>query len=346
MRRGLLLIMILLILVLPVHAADLEPPEVPESAQPYMPEETENFGEGLWYVIRSALRELEPQFVKAAKVCLSVIAVTLLTALLLTIKGEISEVVELTGAVSIGVLLLQPANVLVQLGVETISELSNYGNLLLPVMTTALAAQGGVTSSTALYAGTALFNTVLSNLISHLLVPILYIFLCVSVGYAAVGDTILEKIRKFSKWLITWSLKIILYVFTGYMGLTGVVSGSTDAAALKATKLTISGVVPVVGGILSDASEAILVGASLVKNAVGVYGLLALIAIWIKPFVQIGVQYLMLKGTAAICAGIGSKRVCGIIDDFAAGMGLILAMTGTTCLLLLISIVCFLKGIL
>jgi len=218
--------------------------------------------------------------------------------------------------------------------------------LLLPVMTTALAAQGGVTSSTALYAGTALFNTVLSNLISHLLVPILYIFLCVSVGYAAVGDTILEKIRKFSKWLITWSLRIILYVFTGYMGLTGVVSGSTDAAALKATKLTISGVVPVVGGILSDASEAILVGASLVKNAVGVYGLLALIAIWIKPFVQIGVQYLMLKGTAAICAGIGSKRVCGIIDDFAAGMGLILAMTGTTCLLLLISIVCFLKGIL
>ena len=75
-------------------------------------------------------------------------------------------------------------------------------------------------------------------------------------------------------------MKIVLYAFTGYIGFTGVVSGTTDAMAMKAAKLTISGAVPVVGGILSDASEAVLVSAGIMKNAAGVYGILAVLAIF------------------------------------------------------------------
>ena len=128
------------------------------------------------------------------------------------------------------------------------------------------------------------------------------------------------------------------------MTITGVISGTADQAALKATKLTISGMVPVVGGILSDASETILISAGAVKSAVGVSGLLALIAIAIGPFLRIGVQYLLLKITASVCGVFGSKRITGLISDIAGAMGLILAMTGTVCLLLMISMVCFLKG--
>ena len=144
---------------------------------------------------------------------------------------------------------------------------------------------------------------------------------------------------------MTWSLKLVLYVFTGYMGITKVVSGTADAAAVKAAKLTISGMVPVVGGLLSDASETILVSAGVMRSAAGVYGLLAILAICLGPFLRIGVQYLMLKLTAAACAVFGTKETAGLIQDFSAGMGMLLAMTGTMCLLLLISTVCFLKGV-
>ena len=155
----------------------------------------------------------------------------------------------------------------------------------------------------------------------------------------------LKKLRDFIKWLLVWCLKIVLYIFTGYMGITGVVSGSADAATLKATKLTISGMVPVVGGILSDASEAVIVSAGLMKNAVGVYGLLAIAAIWIAPFLKIGVQYLMLKITGGICEIFGVKRMSGLIQAFSIAMGLLLAMTGAVCIFLLISTVCFMKGV-
>ena len=150
--------------------------------------------------------------------------------------------------------------------------------------------------------------------------------------------------RDFVKWLMTWGLKVILYVFTGYMGITGVITGTADAAAVKAAKLTISGVVPVVGGILSDASEAVVISAGVMKNAVGIYGLLAVVAIWITPFLQIGAMFLLLKLTAVVCSVFGVKEASDLIEDFSGAMGLLLGMTGTISLLVLISTICFMKG--
>ena len=177
------------------------------------------------------------------------------------------------------------------------------------------------------------------------MVPMVYIYLCVSVCCNLWEQPLLQQIRKLLKWLVTWGLKIVLYVFTGYITITGVVGGTTDATILKATKLTISGVVPVVGNILSDASEAVLVSAGMMKNAVGIYGLLAVIALWIGPFVRIGLQYLMLKITGGIVQMFAPKQVAELILDFSGAMGLVLAMTGTVCLLFLISTICFMKGV-
>ena len=108
--------------------------------------------------------------------------------------------------------------------------------------------------------------------------------------------------------------------------------------------MTISGAVPVVGGILSDASESVLVGASVVKNAVGIYGAVALFGVVIGPFLRIGVQYLLLKVTASVCSVFSAKRAGELLQDFSAAMGLLLGMTGAMCLIFMISIVCFLRG--
>jgi stage III sporulation protein AE len=240
--------------------------------------------------------------------------------------------------------MLLSTNSLLNLAAETVTQISSYGKLLLPVITGATAAQGGLNASAALYTGTAFFNAVLSTAMSQVLIPLVYVYVALTIGNHALGEDLLKKLQEFVKWLITWCLKTILYVFTGYMGITGVITGSADAATLKATKLTISGMVPVVGGILSDASEAVLVGAGVVKNGVGIYGAMAVLSIVIGPFLKMGVQYLLLKATAAVCSVLGTKRITTLVQDFAATMGILLGMTGSCCLLMMISIVCFMKG--
>ena len=295
-------------------------------------------------VVRDALLHFRPELRAAAGVCLSVAAVVIITSILLTFPGTPKKAVNLAGTVAIGTILLQSSDSMISLAAATVGEVCDYGKLLLPVMTTAMAAQGGVTTSAALYAGTALFDSILSGLISKLLTPMIYFFLVLAIAVGAVGEDMLKKLRDTLKGFMTWVLKTVLYVFTGYISITGVVSGSTDAAMLKAAKVTISGAVPVVGGILSDASEAVLVGAGTVKNAAGVYGMFAVLAIWMGPFLKIGAQYLLLKATALVCGVFGDKEVTGLIGDFSAAMGLLLAMTGAVCLMLMISIVCYLRG--
>ena len=151
--------------------------------------------------------------------------------------------------------------------------------------------------------------------------------------------------QKFLKWLMTWSLKTILYVFTGYLGITGVVNGSADALAVKAAKIAISGAVPVVGSLISDASETILVSAGIMKNAAGIYGIFATLSILMGPFLRVGAQYLMLKLTAGLSSVFGVKEASGLIEDFSGAMGFLFAITGTICILLFLSTVCFMKGV-
>lgn len=326
--------------ILPITA-----PRVPVSGEEMMPARARTFGEGLWELLSNAMGTLNPSLAEAAGVCLSLIAVVLLIGVVQQLPGSRKQTGELTGAAAICMILLQSTGALINLGMETIRELSGYGKLLMAVMASAMAAQGGVTASTALYAGTAVFNTLLTSLLTGLLVPLVSLYLAMAAAHSALGEQMLKKLCDLIKGGCTWILKTVLYVFTGYMGITGVVSGTTDAAALKAAKLTISGMVPVVGGILSDASEAVLVSAGVVRSAAGIYGILALLAVVAEPFLKIGVHYLLLKATGAVTGLCGSKRCSDLICDISAAMGLLLAMTGSVCLLLLISMVCFLRGV-
>jgi len=345
MKKILILIFLITFFALPVNALEFTAPEVPESGREWMPKETDSFAEGLWSILWEALGKIQPELSAGAKSCTALIGISLLLSCARMIPGAPEKVLDLAGIVSVGVILLGPSGSMIRLAADTVDELSQYGKLLFPVLTAAMAAQGGTAASASIYAGTLAFDAVLSALISGVIVPMIYLYLCLATLSAATGQEMIGKMKAFMKWLMTWCLKIVLYVFTGYMGITGVVSGSADAAALKATKLAISGMVPVVGGILSDTSEAILVGAGVMKSAVGIYGLLAVIAVWIGPFLKIGTQYILLKISFGICGIFPSKSSTALIKDFSGGLGLLLAMTGTVCLLLLISVVCFMKGV-
>ena len=345
MRILFLIITIALLLAMPVSAAGLIAPEVPESGISVMPEETDSFGNGLIEMLRNAFSLLQPDLTEACRVCMGVIAVVILLILVKPFSGSIQSITFIVGAVTISSMLLSSTNSMIRLGSQTVTDICEYGKLLMPVMTAALAAQGGIGTSAALYAGTTFFTGFLGKLISGVFVPLVYLFLALAAANSAVDESVLKNMKDLLKNSMSWCLKTVLTVFTTYISITGVISGTTDAAALKATKVTISSVVPVVGGILSDASEAVLVSAGLAKNAAGIYGIFAILAVFLTPFLQIGIHYLLLKLTAAICGIFGKKRTTDLIADFSTAMGLLLGMTGAACLLLLISTVCFLKGV-
>ena len=343
-RRVLIFVILVILLSLPVRAMDFSAPAAPESAEEFLPKEADTFAEGLWNVGKAAVSALEPSLAGAVKSCVRLFGAMLLVALAGQVLPKGQAVLELTGTAAVAALLLEPSGSLLELGVETVRDLQEYGKLLLPVLASALAATGGVTASTGLYVGTAAFNTLLSASIPSLLLPILKLLLALSIAHGAVGEPILERLGALVRFCAEWALKLGLYLFTGYMAVTGVVSGAADALAGKAAKIAVSGAVPVVGGILSDAADAVLLSAATLGSGAGIWGILTVLAVFLAPALRIGVQYLLLKLTAAAGEALGCGRCAGVVGDFAGVLGLLMALCWTQAVMLLITSVCFLKG--
>ena len=195
MKKLILAMLLLGTLVLPVGAMEFEAPRAPAQVRRQVEKPADSFGEGLWNVIRAAVEALDPAFADGCRSCLSVCAAMLLCGLVRQMAPGLSApAMELACTLAAAAALLEPSSSMIRQGEETVRQLNDYGKLLLPVMTAALAAQGGVTASAALYTATAVFNSILSAAITRLMIPILYVILALSIGYRALGEELLGKL--------------------------------------------------------------------------------------------------------------------------------------------------------
>lgn len=184
-----------------------------------------------------------------------------------------------------------------------------------------------------------LFSQLLLVAMDYLLIPLVYAYVAVSCAHAALGNPGLQRLAGLLKGTVNFILTALLLVFVGYLTASGAIAGSADAAAVKAAKLAISRAIPVVGGILADASETVLAGAGALRGTVGAAGLVVVLAICITPFLRLALQYLIYKGTAALCATVAQPRLSQLVDAIGSAFGLVLGMTGAAALILLVSLV-------
>ena len=212
--------------------------------------------------------------------------------------GKGAAFLPMAGALSITLASAGSLDSLMGLGSRTIGELADFSQALLPTLAAATAASGAVTTATVQQVSTVFFVDLLLRLIRQLLLPLVYLYIGLLTAAACLPENRLGAIAEALKKLVTWILTTALLVFTIYLSIVRIISGSADSATVKVAKAAISGVVPVVGGIIADASETVLAGAGMLKNTIGVFGMLAILAACAYPFLQLGVQYLLYKLTA------------------------------------------------
>ena len=230
-------------------------------------------------------------------------------------------------------------NSLLGMGTGSIERMTSFANVLLPTAAVLTAATGAVTGAAARQMAAALFSDVLISLINALLVPLLYGYIAASVVQAALEREELKRMADLLKWAVTTLITIVMTAFVAYLTASGVVAGAADAAAVKAARFAISGAIPVVGGILSDAAETVLASAGVLRGTVGVFGMVTVLGVCLAPLLQMAVHYLAYKLVAALSCAFGGGPVCTLVDRLSSAFGLVLGMTGACCLLLLIALV-------
>lgn len=326
-------------------ALDLE--GLQQAAEEYAPDidwtQTPDLNAGLSSLLETGTESLRGVVQKAMRSGLLLLTIVMLAGLAEGAAacgtGKTVQAVPVAAALAITAVSVTDANTLIGLGKEVIEKMELFSKVLLPTVAAAMAASGSPGGAAARQLAVMLFSDVLMSLINRVLLPLVYAYIATCTAYAAVGNEGLKRIASTLKWVVTSILTVVLLAFVGYLTVSGVIAGTTDAITLKAAKFTVSSVVPVVGGILSDAAETVLAGAGILKNSVGVFGMLAVLGMCVVPFLQLGVHYLMYKVASALSATVADSRVAGLIDSIGGAFGLVLGMTGACALLLLISMV-------
>lgn len=252
--------------------------------------------------------------------------------------GKAAAFLPMAGALAVTLLTAGSLEDLIGLGAETIRELNVFSKALLPTLAAATAASGSVTTATFQQVTTVFLADLLMELINGLLIPLVYLYIGALAAGACLPENRLGAIAEALKKIVTWLLTSSLLLFTVYLSTVRVVAGAADGASVKVAKAAISGAVPVVGGIIAEAAETVLAGAGMLKNTIGVFGMLAILAACAYPFLQLGVQYLLYKLSAFLAAAVGAPELCKLIDGLGGAFGLVLGMTGSCALLLLVSV--------
>ena len=297
--------------------------------------------EGLSALFESGVEQMPGALRKAARSGAFLLVIVMLCGMADGIEDVSGSkglsVVPLMGAIAVTAVAVADIHSLIGMGREAIGKMESLSKLLVPSLAAVTAAAGAPTRAAALQMATMLFSDILMTIINRLLLPLVYAYIAASAVNAALGNEGVKRLAELIKWAVTSILAALLLIFVGYLSVSGVIAGNTDAMAVKAAKFAVSGMVPVVGGILSDAAETVLAGAGILKGTVGVVGMLAILAICISPFLYLGIHNLTNKIAAALSAVLSDGRIAGLVSAIGGAFGLVLGMTGACALLLFIS---------
>jgi stage III sporulation protein AE len=285
--------------------------------------------------------ELFPgSFGEGLRAALAVVAVAALCAVAGSVaEGQALRYVQIAGVLSIAALTITGFHGVMASGREAIAQMNLYSKALLPVLAAASAAAGSPASAFFRHAGTVLAADLLITLYDRLLIPLLYIYAALATFNAALPHDMVKRLAGLIKWAVTGILTVSLILFTAYLAIGGAITGSADAVSVKAAKTALGGMVPVVGGIIADASETLLLGGAVIKNAIGIFGLLVVLGIALQPCLSLAVRAVCLKLGAALAGTLSGEGLAGYVDSLSGLYSMMLGLLSASAFILIISVV-------
>jgi stage III sporulation protein AE len=279
-------------------------------------------------------------FKSALKSGVLILTIILLTALACSAMsdGGPRDAVSLCGAIAVSAVAVGNVNSFIGLGMNTLYTLSDFSRAVLPTLCAAAVSAGAFTSASAKFAATTMFMDMLVTLGAKVIMPLISAYIAAVIAGAALGKDTLNRVADMLKWVCTTCLTLLVLAFTTYLSLTGIISGKADEVAARAAKSALGALLPVVGSVISDAAETLVAGAGILRNSVGVFGLLAIAAVCLIPILRLGAHYLVYKGTAALSEALSDKRMAQLVDGVGTAFGLVLGLVGAAGIMLFVSV--------
>ncbi len=347
MKKILCMLLAGFLLILPVSASALDsvqknfPQSASELLEEASPQDSNFMEKTARSIFQKAVSALKNALRESAASCFAMIAICALIAIgqgfIASSQLQIPNgTMQLAGVGALLTVTLVNAGSLISVCGQTIEEMSMLLRALMPALVSAMAVSGSPVSAAAASSGTMIFADILLSVGKNLIFPAVYCMIFMQAMISINGNELMKKGKALIRWAAVGFYKILLTLFFTYLTMTGILSSAADTAAAKTARVTISGVVPVLGSVLADASETILAGASFIKGAVGVIGAGAAIYVCLGPFIKAFSLLLVYRITAVFGAGMGGAGAADFLEGVGESYSILLGLLASCCAVIFI----------
>lgn len=237
-------------------------------------------------VLTTLSKVLQDKINEPIKIIVIILIITIICKISASLENSsISSAVNTIGGLAVVTAVLKPIIGLISSAAGLTQFASGFLLICIPVYTVLLIASG----NTAAGASFSYMSMVTGNLIpvisSGFLIPVLNIFLALSVTSAISTidlSKLAESIYKFVKWLLVF----IVTIFTAIISTGTFLNSNIDAVSAKAAKTLSSSLIPVVGGVIGDSLSVVIGSVSIVKSGVGAFGIIASIVVFLPTVIE------------------------------------------------------------
>ena len=298
-------------------------------------------------LLKKILNILGKEVTTNIKSIVSILAIILIHSILKSISeslenNNISKLIYYVQYILIVTVIMSNFTDIIKLVQDTTGNLIGFMNALVPLLITLMMYTGSITTSSVVEPIILFMINFIGNIIQNLIIPFVLVLTSLVI-ISKISDKVhIYKLSKFFKSGIVWFLGIVLTVFVGIVSLEGTLSSSVDGITAKTTKAVVSSAIPVVGKILGDAVDTVLGCGIVLKNAVGLVGVVIVIGICIMPILKLFVLSVSYKLLSTVVQPIADEKIIDLLeqigDIFKIFLGILCAISfmliiGTTLVL-------------
>lgn len=232
---------------------------------------------------------------------------------------------------------------IINLAKTTIQNLVGFSYSLLPILLTLMMTTRSIASASAVQPVLLFLITFIGNIITTFLLPLILIGTALSIVSKVSNKVQIDKLAKYFKTSVVWVLGIVLTIFVGVLSLEGSLTSSVDGITAKTAKAAVSNFIPVVGKILGDAVDTVIGCSNILKNAVGIVGVIVVIGICILPIIKLAILTITYYIAGALCQPIADDKIVSLLSGMGDTFKVLLAMLISVSVMLIIGITLVIK---
>lgn len=277
------------------------------------------------------------------QILVSILVIVVIHSILKSVSDSlenknISEIIYYVQYILIITIIMSNFSNILETVKETSQNLVGFMNMLVPILIMLMTYTGSIVTSGLIEPIILFMINFIGNMIQDVLIPLVLIITVLSIVSKISNKVQIDKISSFLRSGVLWFLGIVLTLFVGVISLEGTLSSSIDGITAKTAKAAVSSIVPVVGKILGDAVDTVLGCGVVLKNAVGIVGVIVMIGICIVPILKIGVITIAYNLAASVIQPISDEKIVKLLSEMGGVFKILFAILCSISVMLIIGV--------